>query len=368
MNKKIKLFLVVGAGVIGIGILILLLSAAMNDSKKERDKIIETLTVLEQEEASPEKARNAEPDSAPGDADPPNAAASPENTAAQDTPAPAPSGEKQEQITVGALDDAQDPQESSAAGNEAAAGAEVNVANISPDETAGITVGIDVSKYQGTVDWQKVKNAGIEFAMVRVGYRAKSTGEIFEDPTARYNLQEAQKAGIKLGAYFFSSAVTTEEAKAEAVFTKDIIAKYKITYPVAYNCEDFLSPDSRQYGLDPAARTNLAMAFLDEIAQGGYTPMFYAAKGELEGSAQWDTQALSGRYKIWVAQYPDAPYPQTQASSYGGSHDMWQYTSQGVVDGISKKTDVNLAYFSFTKEAEAKDETPAEVEIGRAHV
>ena len=361
MNKKIKLFLVVGAGVIGIGILILLLSAAMNDSKKERDKIIETLTVLEQEEASPEKARNAEPDSAPGDADPPNAAASPENTAAQDTPAPAPSGEKQEQITVGALDDAQDPQESSAAGNEAAAGAEVNVANISPDETAGITVGIDVSKYQGTVDWQKVKNAGIEFAMVRVGYRAKSTGELFEDPTARYNLQEAQKAGIKLGAYFFSSAVTTEEAKAEAVFTKDIIAKYKITYPVAYNCEDFLSPDSRQYGLDPAARTNLAMAFLDEIAQGGYTPMFYAAKGELEGSAQWDTQALSGRYKIWVAQYPDAPYPQTQASSYGGSHDMWQYTSQGVVDGISKKTDVNLAYFSFTKEAEAKDETPAEV-------
>lgn len=268
--------------------------------------------------------------------------------------------EMQDEIQVGALDDAQDPQADTAAGTQES-GAQVTVSAISKDETGSITMGIDVSKYQGTIDWAKVKEAGVEFAMIRVGYRAKSTGEIFEDPTARYNMQEAQAAGIRLGAYFFSSAVTQEEARQEAAFTKDIIARYKITYPVAYNCEDFESPDSRQYGMDVAARTSLACAFLDEISAAGYTPMFYAAKGELEGSAKWDTQMLEERYRIWVAQYPAQPYPQTNASNYQGAHAMWQYTSQGTVAGISKKTDVNIAYFGYTKEAEAKDDTPAEV-------
>lgn len=273
---------------------------------------------------------------------------------------PSASPEILDNVAVGALDDEQDPQSSGAAGNEGS-GVPVTVEGISEDETSGLTMGIDVSKYQGTIDWKKVRESGVEFAMIRVGYRAKSTGKIFEDPTARYNMQEAQAAGVKIGAYFFSSAITAEEARAEAAFTRDIIAKYKITYPVAYNCEDFQSGDSRQYGLDITQRTNMACAFLDEIAAAGYTPMFYASKGELEGSAQWDTQTLTSKYKIWVAQYPDQPYPQTNASSYSGTHDMWQYTSQGTVAGISGKTDVNLAYFGYTKEAEAKDDTPAEV-------
>ncbi len=265
-----------------------------------------------------------------------------------------------ENVEVGALDDEQDPQANAAAGNEGS-GAEVTVTGISDDEVSGVTMGIDVSKYQGNINWGKVKASGVEFAIIRVGYRAKTTGEIFEDPTARYNMQEAQNAGIMIGAYFFSSAVTQEEARAEASFTKNIIAKYKITYPVAYNCEDFQSPDSRQYGLDSSTRTALACAYLDEIASGGYTPMFYASKGELEGNAQWDTTTLSSKYKIWVAQYPAKPYPDTNTSEYSGTHDMWQYTSQGNVDGIPRKTDVNIAYFKYTKEAEAKDDTPAEV-------
>ncbi len=282
-----------------------------------------------------------------------------EGAALDGTAEPSPAVEPGE-VSVGALDDAQDPQTFGGAALEGS-GAEVTVAAINQDETAGLTMGIDVSKYQGTIDWKQVKESGVEFAMIRVGYRAKSTGEIFEDPTARYNMQEAQAAGIKLGAYFFSSAVTEQEARQEAAFTREIIAKYKITYPVAFNCEDFQSPDSRQHGLDNATRTSLACAFLDEIAAAGYTPMFYASKGELEGSALWDTQTLAGKYKMWVAQYPSQPYPQTSASSYTGTHDMWQYTSQGTVAGISKKTDVNIAYFGYTKEAEAKDETPAEV-------
>ena len=267
--------------------------------------------------------------------------------------------EIQVEVSIGALDDAQDPQNADATGNERN-GAEVTVAAINENEIPGVTIGIDVSKYQGTIDWNMVRESGVEFAMIRVGYRAKSTGEIFEDPTARYNLQEAQAAGIKIGAYFFSSAVTKEEAREEAIFTMNIIAKYRITYPVAYNCEDFQSTDSRQYGLDASARTELACAFLDEISAAGYTPMFYASKGELEGNAQWNTDTLSSRYKIWVAQYPEQPYPQTNASSYTGTHAMWQYTGQGIVAGISKKTDVNVAYFGYLQEAEAKDETPPE--------
>lgn len=359
LKKNIQLILMAVIGVLIVILLIVILSLSAKKSTKERDAVIEVLELKQQEELQ-EETKQEEPKAIAGNTDE-NMPESGDEALADPSALPETEAETQKEVTVGALDDEQDPQPEMMTDSETGTGAEVNVANISPDEISGITIGIDVSKYQGTIDWQKVKAAGIEFAMIRVGYRAKSTGEIFEDPTARYNLQEAQAAGIKLGAYFFSTAVTEAEAIEEAVFTKDIIARYKITYPVAYNCEDFQSADSRQYGLDTAARTSLAQAFLDEIAAGGYTPMFYAAKGELEGSALWDTAVLGSKYKIWVAQYPDVPYPETSASSYTGSHDMWQYTSQGTVDGINKKTDINIAYFGFSKEAEAKDETPAEV-------
>lgn len=353
--------LLIGIGMLGFVILIaavILFVSFLNSSRKERE-IVETQLGLWEEIPGEELPKEdfADEDSRTEAGgileDEAGMAASP-------SPSLEPAAETQAEVTVGALDDAQDPQSGGAAGNESA-GAEITVAPIGKDETRQLTMGIDVSKYQGTIDWAKVKAAGVEFAMIRVGYRAKSTGEIFEDPTARYNMQEAQAVGIKVGAYFFSSAITPDEARAEAAFTKEIIAKYRITYPVAYNCEDFQSADSRQYGLSIEDRTNLACAFLDEISAGGYTPMFYASRSELEGSAQWNTQTLASKYKIWVAQYPDQPYPQTASSSYSGTHAMWQYTSQGKVDGISGKADVNLAYFGYTGEAQAKDETPAEV-------
>lgn len=357
----------VGLGVVIVIVLVVLFVVFLNGSRKERESVEAQLGLWEEipEEELPEENLMDE-DSPIEDSD---ASEEEDLPAASSSPSAEPvmEAETQAEVTVGALDDAQDPQTGGAAGNESA-GAEVTVVPLGKDETQQLTMGIDVSKYQGTIDWAKVKASGVEFAMIRVGYRAKSTGEIFEDPTARYNMQEAQAAGIKLGAYFFSSAVTQDEARAEAAFTKDIIAKYKITYPVAYNCEDFQSADSRQYGLSIEDRTNLACAFLDEISAGGYTPMFYASRSELEGNAQWNTGTLSSKYKIWVAQYPDQPYPQTTASSYSGTHAMWQYTSQGKVDGISGKADVNLAYFGYTKEAEAKDETPAEVVAANSEV
>lgn len=351
----------IGLGVLGaviIVVVVILFVAFLNGSRKERESVETQLGLWE--EVTEEELSGESPSDEDFQTEDSNMQEEEAVMTASPSPSAEPTAEVLTEVTVGALDDAQDPQSGGAAGNEQA-GAEITVAPLGKDETRQLTMGIDVSKYQGTIDWAKVKASGVEFAMIRVGYRAKSTGEIFEDPTARYNMQEAQAAGIKVGAYFFSSAVTQDEARAEAAFTKEIIAKYRITYPVAYNCEDFQSADSRQYGLSIEDRTNLACAFLDEISAGGYTPMFYASRSELEGSAQWDTQTLSSKYKIWVAQYPDQPYPQTAASSYLGTHDMWQYTSQGKVDGISGRADVNLAYFGYTKEAEAKDETPAEV-------
>ncbi len=354
-DKKI-MFFIAAVGVCVLAAMITVFALVFQSSKNEREAVQTQMDLADMEEQQPpaEEEKHSLENQEEGSNEVLDSSEEEMLPEAPEEP------DVQAEIQVGALDDEQDPQAGGAAGTEAS-GAEVTVSAINKDETGSITMGIDVSKYQGTIDWAKVKESGVEFAMVRVGYRAKSTGEIFEDPTARYNMQEAQAAGIKLGAYFFSCAITEEEARQEAAFTKDIIAKYKITYPVAYNCEDFGSPDSRQYGMDAAARTRLACAFLDEIGAAGYTPMFYAAKGELEGSAMWDTQTLAGKYKIWVAQYPDQPYPQTGASSYTGTHAMWQYTSQGTVAGISKKTDVNIAYFGYTKEAEAKDETPAEV-------
>ena len=102
-------------------------------------------------------------------------------------------------------------------------------------ETNETTFGVDVAKYQGIIDWQKVADSGVDFAMIRVGYRTIADGDLREDPSARYNMQEASKAGIKLGVYFFSTAINEEEVKEEAKWVIDYIAKYPITYPVVYD-------------------------------------------------------------------------------------------------------------------------------------
>lgn len=226
-------------------------------------------------------------------------------------------------------------------------------------ETEKITIGIDVARYQGTIDWAQVAASGIEFAMVRVGYRTDSTREICADTNARFNMQEAQKNGIKVGAYFFSTATSTQEAQEEADWVADYIAQYQITYPVVYDCEGFDRPESAQYELTKTQRTDIAIAFLDRIYSRGYTPMFYASMSELTGEAKWETSRIDKTYKIWVSQYPAVPYPQTATSSYGGSHAMWQYTNRGTVAGIDKPVDVK-ALMNFTQVNEtvtAKDST-----------
>ncbi len=266
----------------------------------------------------------------------------------------------------------EDPQSTRNQGN-TEQGAETEITEIltsdSAVETAEQTMGIDVSRYQGNIDWQQVAATGIDFAMIRVGYRTMESGEIVEDSTAKYNLQEATANGIKVGAYFFSSAVSEAEAIEEAQWVADFIAQYKVTYPVAYNCEGYENTESRQYSLTKEERTNNAKAFLNEIYDKGYTPMFYASKGEMEGDSKWVASELEKSYKVWVSWYPSTPFPETPASSYTGSHHMWQYTNNGKIAGIDYSVDVNVAYFGYKNVADAKDNTApeqveADVEVG----
>ncbi|MBR4026250.1 MAG: glycoside hydrolase family 25, partial [Lachnospiraceae bacterium] len=237
------------------------------------------------------------------------------------------------------------------------------VQSISGNETAEITFGIDVARYQGTIDWKKVAESGVDFAIVRVGYRTLETGEIVADSNAKYNMQEASKYGIKVGVYFFSTAITKEEAIAEADWVADFVSQYRITYPVAYDCERFEDEASRQYHLTKTERTDFALAFLNRIVERGYSPMFYAGKSDLENEAKWETSRIERSNKIWVAQYPTQSYPNTNRSSYTGIHDIWQYTNQGIVSGIDTPVDMNIAYFGFRNTQNAQNsEAPEKVE------
>ena len=228
-------------------------------------------------------------------------------------------------------------------------------------ETEGVFLGIDAAKYQGTIDWQAVAGAGMRFAMIRLGYRTDEGGVIVEDSNARYNLQEGSRAGIPMGGYFFSSAVTKEEAEEEAAWVAELVARYPITYPIVYDCEGFSQENSRQKDLTKKERTDIALAFLKAVKKLGYTPMFYGSKSELENS--WETDRIEKHYKIWVAQYPDLPYPQTYASSYQGKHQMWQFSQTATVSGVSQPVDMNLAYFGYDGIEPAKDPQPPE-EVG----
>lgn len=227
-------------------------------------------------------------------------------------------------------------------------------AQAAPNEVAQAALGVDVSRYQGLINWDMVAASGVQFAMVRVGFRTQNTGVLNEDPYARYNLQEAQRVGLKVGAYFFSTAVNEAEAVEEAVFTANLIDKYKITFPVVYDCEGFKSASSRQYALGRDVRTAIAVKFLDTIAARGYTPMFYASRNDMTDNSYWNMDILN-KYKVWVAQYAAQPFPITPASTYAGPQAMWQYTNTALIPGIPGTADMSVSYFSYDGIAESKD-------------
>ena len=220
--------------------------------------------------------------------------------------------------------------------------------------------GIDVSKWQGKIDWKSVKKAGIDFAIIRIGYRGEN-GKIYRDDNADYNIQQAQSAGILVGVYFFSTAINTDEARREAAWTAKAIKGYKISYPVVYDCEGYNNPSSRMYGISAESRTDNALEFLKYIKSKGYDAMIYGAKADFEDAYLWDISRIEKDYKVWLAHYSQEVYPAKQNPDYGGRCDMWQYTNRGTVDGVEGNCDMVVSYFK-SKEAAAKDktDTPAE--------
>lgn len=242
-------------------------------------------------------------------------------------------------------------------------GSEVVITEVrDPNRTEEITYGIDVSKYQGTIDWKTVAEQDVDFAMIRIGYRTLADGKIVADSNAKYNMQEAQKYGIKIGGYFFSTAISEGEAVEEANWVADYVAKYQITYPIAFDCEGYYKQESRQNFMTKTQRTDAAIAFMKTIAERGYSPIFYGAKSEMDKDANWEMNRISTIYNVWVAQYP-ANYSFNTECSYDGAYVMWQYTNRGSVSGIKGNVDMNIAYFGYKNSVTAKDDkTPERVD------
>ena len=198
----------------------------------------------------------------------------------------------------------------------------------------GTVMGIDISKHNGNIDWNAVKNSGVQYVILRCGYRGSASGVLVEDQKFKSNIQGATAAGLKVGIYFFSQAVNEVEAVEEASMTLSLIKKYRITYPVYIDVE---SANGRADGISKAARTSVINAFCQTIRNSGYTPGLYANKNWL--TEKINTGALGG-CKIWLAQYVAAP-------TYGGRYEMWQYSSRGSIAGIKGNVDLNVSYMGY---------------------
>ncbi len=199
--------------------------------------------------------------------------------------------------------------------------------------TSGKSVsGIDVSAYQGDIDWKKVKASGIEFAIIRVAFRGYESGKLVEDSYARQNLVNARAAGLEVGVYIFSQAVSVEEAAEEAEFLLDIIKDYEITMPVVFDWEQVGVDTARTEDMDRWTLTDCSLEFCRIVEEAGYTPMVYFNRSQ----AKYLTDLSQLRqYDFWLAAYTDR-------MEYGYKLRMWQYTNKGRVDGIEGDVDINV--------------------------
>lgn len=198
-------------------------------------------------------------------------------------------------------------------------------------------VGVDISKQQDYVDFVRLKKAGIEFVMLRVGARGYGTGQLSLDDNFIDNMQRALDAGLDVGVYFFSQAISVDEAIEEANMVVANLQEYEITYPVAYDMEFIPNDTARTDALSKSEKTDIAKAFLDTVAQYGYKTMIY-------GNKEWlireiDMSKLTA-YDVWLSQAEDIP-------DYPYKFTMWQYTFEGSVDGISGNVNMNISFVNY---------------------
>lgn len=201
-------------------------------------------------------------------------------------------------------------------------------------------IGIDVSHWQKLVDWERVKASGVDFAMIRLGYRGYEQGGLNVDSYATANIDGAIAAGMDVGVYFFSQAITPEEAEEEAYFVVEQLEPYRehITMPVVFDWEHVADPDARTANMrDPDILTDCTLAFLQTIEAAGYRPMVYFNRTQ-----SWKYLNLEEvkDYEFWLAAY-------TQRMDFPYKIKMWQYTSEGRVPGVDGDCDINI-YFPDT--------------------
>lgn len=199
------------------------------------------------------------------------------------------------------------------------------------DSSYSTSTGIDVSDHNGEINWASVKADGIDFAMLRVGYRGAQEGVLHEDAQFEENISQAKQNDLKVGVYFFSSAIHTEEIDEEVQFVLKKVASYSIDLPIVFDMEEF-DQGGRIDNLSVEKKTNLALRFCKKIKEAGYRSMIY-------GNMTWlyenyDFNKIS-TYPIWLASY-------TTTCPMDDHFDMWQYTNAGQVDGIEGDVDINI--------------------------
>lgn len=209
-----------------------------------------------------------------------------------------------------------------------------------PDGTQALA-GVDVSTYNGDIDWEAVKADGISFAMIRLGFRGYGeSGKLVLDNKFLQNIQGATQAGLDVGVYFFSQAITVDEAVEEAEFVLSALEGYSITYPVVFDLENIDYDAARTDNLTAEMATQVTQAFCQYIEQAGYRPMIY-------GNVAWMMECIDmtqlTQYDRWLAQYQSPP-------TFPYQFHMWQYSNQGKVAGIKGSVDMNLLLTPFNQE------------------
>lgn len=197
--------------------------------------------------------------------------------------------------------------------------------------------GIDVSKYQEEINWQKVAQDGVSYAFIRAGVRGSTEGRLMEDDRFYENIKGALENGIQVGAYFFTQAITEEEAIEEAKMVLDMLEPYDVTYPVVYDLEEVTSNNARTIDLTKEQYTKNCIAFCETIQNAGYTPMIY---GNLKTFFLMLDMTQLEDYKKWFAYYNTPVY-------FPYAFDIWQYSSEGSVNGIDGDVDLNISMTDF---------------------
>ncbi len=204
------------------------------------------------------------------------------------------------------------------------------------DPSVGYSTGVDVSSFQGDIDWEAVADDGIDFAIIRVGFRGYgSAGEIHIDDYAKKNLKEANKAGLSVGVYFYSQAISVDEAVEEADFVLSIIKDYAITAPVVFDWENEPDKNMRTDNLDGSVLTDCAVAFCERIRQAGYMPAVYF--NLTDAYKRYNLDKIQA-YTLWYAQHKGV------APEFYYTYNIWQYSDSGKVNGIKGNVDLNISF------------------------